>query len=82
MTYNKETLLSLDISILRIIFGNNLVFLMIRLASNIKKVEEKERIFKFFLGLNKTLDELRWRILAIKPLVKIASPKRYVGTFI
>ena len=33
-----------------------------------KKIVEKERIFKFLLGLNKNLDAVRGRILGIKPL--------------
>ncbi|RVW59644.1 Retrovirus-related Pol polyprotein from transposon RE1 [Vitis vinifera] len=34
-----------------------------------KKVIEKERIYKFLLGLNKNLDEVRGRVLSIKPLL-------------
>ena len=36
-----------------------------------KKVEEKERIFKFLSGLNQNLDEVRGRLLAINPLPSI-----------
>ena len=35
------------------------------------KIVEKERIFKFFFGLNKNLDDVRGRILKIKPLPSI-----------
>lgn len=35
------------------------------------KIVEKERIFKFFFGLNKNLDDIRGRILKIKPLPSI-----------
>ncbi|GAV63817.1 UBN2_3 domain-containing protein, partial [Cephalotus follicularis] len=43
-----------------------------------KKILEKERIYKFLLGLNKELDEVRGRILSIKPLVSVKSSLRYV----
>lgn len=33
-----------------------------------KKIVEMKRVFKFFLGLNKQVDEVCGRILAIKPL--------------
>lgn len=36
-----------------------------------KKIVETKRVFKFLLGLNKELDEVRGRILAIKPLPNI-----------
>ncbi|RVW69144.1 hypothetical protein CK203_063084 [Vitis vinifera] len=36
-----------------------------------KKVIEKERIYKFLLGLNKNLDEVRARVLSIKPLPSV-----------
>ncbi|GAV89710.1 UBN2_3 domain-containing protein, partial [Cephalotus follicularis] len=36
-----------------------------------KKIVEKERIYKFLLGLNKELDEVRGRILSIKPLPSV-----------
>ena len=36
-----------------------------------KKVIEKERIYKFLLGLNKNLDEVRGRVLSIKPLPSV-----------
>ncbi|GAV58382.1 UBN2_3 domain-containing protein [Cephalotus follicularis] len=35
------------------------------------KILEKERIYKFLLGLNKELDEVRGRILSIKPLPSV-----------
>ena len=38
-----------------------------------KKIVEKERIFKFLLGLNKNLDKVRGRILAVKPLPSICE---------
>ncbi|KAK3026542.1 hypothetical protein RJ639_041839 [Escallonia herrerae] len=40
-------------------------------ASRYKKIIEKERIFKFLLGLDKSLDEVRGRILGAKPLPTI-----------
>ena len=40
-------------------------------ASRYKKIIEKERIFKFLLGLDKSLDEVRGRILGSKPLPSI-----------
>ncbi|RVW60823.1 Retrovirus-related Pol polyprotein from transposon TNT 1-94 [Vitis vinifera] len=33
-----------------------------------KKIVEGKRVFKFFLGLNKNLDEIRGRIMGVKPL--------------
>ena len=36
-----------------------------------KKIMEKERIFKFLLGLNKNLDEVRGRVLSTKLLPSI-----------
>ncbi|RVX10421.1 Retrovirus-related Pol polyprotein from transposon TNT 1-94 [Vitis vinifera] len=36
-----------------------------------KKVIEKERIYKFLLGLNKNLDEVRGRVVSIKPLPSV-----------
>ncbi|RVW40843.1 Retrovirus-related Pol polyprotein from transposon RE1 [Vitis vinifera] len=36
-----------------------------------KKVIEKERIYKFLLGLNKNLDEVCGRVLSIKPLPSV-----------
>ncbi|RVX00497.1 hypothetical protein CK203_036922 [Vitis vinifera] len=36
-----------------------------------KKVIEKEHIYKFLLGLNKNLDEVRGRVLSIKPLPSV-----------
>ncbi|KAI5395046.1 hypothetical protein KIW84_061596 [Lathyrus oleraceus] len=36
-----------------------------------KELVEKDRIYKFLLGLNKDLDEVRGRILGTKPLLKI-----------
>ncbi|GAV83491.1 UBN2_3 domain-containing protein, partial [Cephalotus follicularis] len=38
-----------------------------------KKIQEKERIYKFLLGLNKELDEVRGRILNIKPLPSVCE---------
>ncbi|KAF7844141.1 Retrovirus-related Pol polyprotein from transposon RE1 [Senna tora] len=37
-------------------------------AETYKKLVEKERIYKFLLGLNKSLDNIRGRILSVKPL--------------
>ncbi|KAF7802191.1 Retrovirus-related Pol polyprotein from transposon RE1 [Senna tora] len=37
-------------------------------AATYQKLVEKERIYKFFLGLNKSLDNIRGRILSVKPL--------------
>ena len=37
-------------------------------AATYQKLVEKERIYKFLLGLNKSLDEVRGRILSKKPL--------------
>ena len=36
-----------------------------------KKIVEKKRLYKFLLGLNKNLDEVRGRILGTKPLPNI-----------
>ncbi|MBN8124842.1 hypothetical protein, partial [Vibrio vulnificus] len=36
-----------------------------------KQILEKERIYKFLLGLNKELDEVRGRILSINPLPSV-----------
>lgn len=36
-----------------------------------KKIVEKERFFKFLLGLNKNLDEVRGRVLSLKPLPSV-----------
>ena len=36
-----------------------------------KKVVEQKRTFQFLVGLNKDLDEVRARIMAIKPLPRI-----------
>ena len=36
-----------------------------------KKIVEQRRVFKFLLGLNQNLDEVRGRILSIKPLLNI-----------
>ncbi|RVW43757.1 Retrovirus-related Pol polyprotein from transposon TNT 1-94 [Vitis vinifera] len=33
-----------------------------------KKIVERKRVFKFLLGLNKNLDEIRGRIMGVKPL--------------
>ncbi|GAV70419.1 UBN2_3 domain-containing protein, partial [Cephalotus follicularis] len=38
-----------------------------------KKILEKERIYKFLLGLNKELDEVRGRILSIKLLPSVCE---------
>ncbi|XP_024026809.1 uncharacterized protein LOC112093143 [Morus notabilis] len=40
-------------------------------ATLYKKIIEKERVFKFLLGLDKSLDEVRGRILGTKPLPSI-----------
>ena len=40
-------------------------------ASQYKRIIEKERVFKFLLGLDKSLDEVRGRILGTKPLPTI-----------
>ncbi|RVW34622.1 Retrovirus-related Pol polyprotein from transposon RE1 [Vitis vinifera] len=40
-------------------------------ASRYKRIIEKERVFKFLLGLDKSLDEVRGRILGTKPLPTI-----------
>lgn len=37
-------------------------------AKIFREFVEKKRVFKFHLGLNKNLDEVRGRILATKPL--------------
>ncbi|KAF7811459.1 Retrovirus-related Pol polyprotein from transposon RE1 [Senna tora] len=37
-------------------------------AETYNKLVEKERIYKFLLGLNKSLDNIRGRILSVKPL--------------
>ncbi|KAF7814569.1 Retrovirus-related Pol polyprotein from transposon RE1 [Senna tora] len=37
-------------------------------AATYQKLVEKERIYKFLLGLNKSLDNIRGRILSVKPL--------------
>ncbi|RVW40619.1 hypothetical protein CK203_079174 [Vitis vinifera] len=36
--------------------------------SNNRKIVEQKRLFKFFLGLNRELDDVRGRIMGIKPL--------------
>ena len=36
-----------------------------------RQILEKERIYTFLLGLNKDLDEVRERILSIKPLPNV-----------
>ena len=36
-----------------------------------KQIQEKERIYKFLLGLNRDLDEVQGRILSIKPLPSV-----------
>jgi hypothetical protein len=36
-----------------------------------KEIIEKKRIFRFLLGLNNDLDDVRGRILSIKPMPKI-----------
>lgn len=36
-----------------------------------KQIQEKERIYKFLLGLNRDLDEVRGRILSTKPLPSV-----------
>ena len=36
-----------------------------------KKIVENERIFKFLFGLNQNLDEVRGKVLGIKPLPSI-----------
>lgn len=36
-----------------------------------KEIMEKDRIYKFLLGLNKNLDEVRGRVLGTKPLPKV-----------
>lgn len=36
-----------------------------------KEIVEKKRIFKFLMGLNKNLDEMRGRVLGTKPLPSI-----------
>ncbi|RVW56768.1 Retrovirus-related Pol polyprotein from transposon RE1 [Vitis vinifera] len=38
------------------------------LTSNIQEIVEQKRLFKFFLGLNRELDDVRGRIMGIKPL--------------
>ena len=38
-----------------------------------QKVVEKKRVFKFLLGLNKNLDEVRGRVLATKPLPSLSK---------
>ena len=38
-----------------------------------QKIVEKRRLFKFLLGLNKHLDEVRGRILGTKPLPTICE---------
>ncbi|KAK6129039.1 hypothetical protein DH2020_037219 [Rehmannia glutinosa] len=38
------------------------------LSGRFKKIVETKRIFKFLMGLNKSLDEVRGRILGTKPL--------------
>lgn len=43
----------------------------LRDASRYKRIIEKERVFKFLLGLDKSLDEVRGRILGTKPLPTI-----------
>lgn len=40
-------------------------------AKQYKDIQEKERIYKFLLGLNQNLDEVRGRVLSIKPLPSI-----------
>ncbi|XP_031277410.1 uncharacterized protein LOC116135837 [Pistacia vera] len=40
-------------------------------ATSFKKIVEKKQIYKFLLGLNKNLDEIRGRILGTKPLPNI-----------
>lgn len=40
-------------------------------AARYKKKVEKKRIYKFLLGLNKNLDEVRGRIQATNPLPDI-----------
>ncbi|KAF7821841.1 Retrovirus-related Pol polyprotein from transposon TNT 1-94 [Senna tora] len=37
-------------------------------AATYQKLVEKERIYKFLLGLNKSLDNIKGRILSVKPL--------------
>ena len=37
-------------------------------AATYKKIVEQKRLFKFFLGLNRELDDVRGRIMGIKPL--------------
>ena len=36
-----------------------------------KQIQEKERVYNFLLGLNRDLDEIRGRILSIKPLPNV-----------
>ena len=36
-----------------------------------KKIVEQRRVFKFLLGLNQNLDDVRGMILSIKPLLNI-----------
>ena len=40
-------------------------------AKKFREIVEKKRIFKFLMGLNKNLDEVRGRILGMKPLPSI-----------
>ncbi|PIN18143.1 hypothetical protein CDL12_09191 [Handroanthus impetiginosus] len=40
-------------------------------AKKYKEIIERKRIFKFFMGLNKSVDEVRGRILGMKPLPSI-----------
>ncbi|RVW46059.1 hypothetical protein CK203_068579 [Vitis vinifera] len=37
-------------------------------AATYRKIVEQKRLFKFFLGLNRELDDVRGRIMGIKPL--------------
>ena len=40
-------------------------------AQQYKKIVEKDRVYQFLLGLNKDLDDVRGRILSIKPLPSV-----------
>lgn len=40
-------------------------------AKKFREMVERKRIFKFLMGLNKNLDEVRGRILGIKPQLNI-----------
>ena len=58
-------------------FGNNLIFFndskvgCFKCSLKYRKVEKEKLFLNFFRGLNENLDEMRGRILAIKPLPSI-----------